>query len=242
MTGRTAYYKDYWRDPGFVDSEHIRWKTGLTRSHPRVLAARSIIDVGCGSGHLLTELRAPGRRLCGVEMSEDVARLLESRGIEGRALDLETQPLPFSDGEFDLALCYDVLEHVFAPGRLLGEIRRVVRPGGAAMLCVPNTLNVFNRLVFMTGQFADIMDTSHASDDLFSNHIRLFSQSLFERFIRSHGFRAVERHYYFPRRFTDSRFKVPGGLARLVTGPRLHERWPSAFALGFLYVCVIDPA
>jgi SAM-dependent methyltransferase len=237
---RGDYYRDYWRSPGLVTAEHVRWKTDVTRTHPRVRAARSLLDVGCGSGQVLSALRSPGRRLCGVEMSADAVRSLVARGIEGRAVDLETEDLPFSDGEFDVVLCYDVFEHVFAPGRLLGEIRRVLRRDGAALLCVPNTLNLFNRLIFLSGEFVDIMDTAHGADELFSNHVRLFSKSLFERFIDANRFRVVERHYYFPERFTDSKFRLPPWLTRVVTTPRLHERMPGAFALGFLYLCEMD--
>lgn len=235
--GRSEYYGDYWRAPELEMSEHVRWKAELTRRHPRVAAARSVLDVGCGSGQVLAALQAPGRRLCGVEFADEAARALEGKGIEGHAVDLESERLPFADGEFEAVLCYDVLEHVFAPGRLAGEIRRVLRPDGVALLCVPNTLNLFNRLVFLSGEFVDVMDTSHRSDELFSNHVRLFSKALFERFLYASGFRVVERHYYFPERFSDSRFRVPPSLARVVVGPRLHRLWPGLFALGFLFVC-----
>jgi 2-polyprenyl-3-methyl-5-hydroxy-6-metoxy-1,4-benzoquinol methylase len=238
-TSRGDYYADYWRSPELRMTEHLRWKVELTRRDPRVIAARSVLDVGCGGGLVLEALREPGRRLCGVEMSGEAVRSLEERGIEGRAVDLETARLPFADGEFDVVLCYDVIEHVFAPGRLVGEIRRVVRPGGAVLLCVPNTLNLFNRLVFLSGRFVDIMDTSHHGEELFSNHIRLFSKSLFDRFVVASGLTIDERHYYFPARLSDSRYRLPPWLARVVTAPRLHERVPGVFALGFLYVCTL---
>jgi len=235
--GRAEYYQTYWQAPELELSEHVRWKTELTRSHRRLSGVRSVLDVGCGSGQTLASLASPGRRLVGVEMAADAARSLAARGLEGHAVDLEEGTLPFRDGEFEAVLCYDVLEHVFSPGRLLGEIGRVLAPGGVAFLCVPNTLNLFNRLLFLAGDFVDVMDTSHRSDDLFSNHIRLFSKGLFERFLAGSGFRVREKHFYFPERFSDSRFKFAPKLARAVTGPRLHERWPAAFALGFLYVC-----
>jgi SAM-dependent methyltransferase len=160
--------------------------------------------------------------------------------MEGRAIDLETAPLPFRDGEFEVVLCYDVLEHVFSPNRLLGEIRRVLAPGGAAFLCVPNTLNLANRLLFLAGSFVDVMDTSHREGDLFSNHIRLFSRALYEKLLASERFAVSERHYYFPARLSDSRYRLPPWLAQVVTTPRLHERLPELFALGFLYVTTAE--
>jgi SAM-dependent methyltransferase len=234
---RSDYYADFWRSPKLQMTEYMRWKLEVTRSHPRVAAARSVLDVGCGPGVLLAGLRAPGKRLCGVEMSAEAVQAIETEGIEGRAVDLETERLPYADGEFDAVLCYDVLEHLFSPGRVLAEIRRVVRPGGVVLLCVPNTLNLFNRLIFLSGRFIDVMDASHQNGELFSNHIRLFSRALFDRFVTAGGLAIDERHNYFPARLSDSYFKLPPLLARLVTAPRLHELAPSAFALAFLYVC-----
>jgi len=239
MTGaaRTEYYGDYWRAPELEHSEHLRWKIEATRHKTRVRAARSVLDVGCGSGAVLAAIADAGKRLCGVEMSSEAVAALRARGIEGHAVDLEGGRLPFADGEFEVVLCFDVLEHVFAPERLLAEIRRVLADDGAALLCVPNTLNLFNRLVFLSGRFVDVMDTSHRSGELFSNHLRLFNKDLFERLLDGGGFRVAQREFYFPARFSDPGVGMPSSLARLVTLPRLHERLPTLFAMGFFYTC-----
>jgi SAM-dependent methyltransferase len=233
---REEYYDEYWKHPQFEDCTYVNWKADLTARHPRMRAARSVLDVGCGGGAVLDALGKRDARLVGIEVAEDAVEALRRRGFEAERVDLEKGSLPFPDGSFDAVICYDVFEHIFSPEVLRDEIRRVLAPGGAAFLCVPNTLNGFNRLKFALGDYVDVMDTSHRTTELFSNHIRLFSRALFERFLAPQ-FRPVERHFYFPERFTDPRFKLPGGLARLVTAPRLHERLPSIFSLGFLYVC-----
>jgi SAM-dependent methyltransferase len=46
-------------------------------------------------------------------------------------------PLPFREGSFDAALCTEVLEHVPDAQLLLSEIRRVLSPGGVAVITVP---------------------------------------------------------------------------------------------------------
>jgi SAM-dependent methyltransferase len=49
----------------------------------------------------------------------------------------DVQDLPFSDGSFDIAVCNAVLEHVEHPERAIGELARVLRPGGRVWVEVP---------------------------------------------------------------------------------------------------------
>ena len=237
MTERTDYYEDYWKEPQFEDCTYVNWKAALTRAQPAIERASSVIDVGCGGGAMLRAIARPGTRLVGVEVSPGAVKAVEDAGFEGVVVDLERDALPFPSGSFDAALCYDVLEHLFCPEVLLAEIHRILRPGGHALLCVPNSLNAFNRLLFLAGKHVDIMDTSHRGSELFSNHIRLFSKALFERFLGTSPFEIEEKHFYFPPRFTDSRYRVPSQLNVLVRSMRLPQAWPGMFALGFLYVC-----
>ena len=62
--------------------------------------------------------------------------------------------LPFSDDAFDAAVCMEGIEHVLDPFLLLGELIRVVRPGGRVYLTTPNIMNFYSRLQFLlTGTF-----------------------------------------------------------------------------------------
>lgn len=241
MTERIDYYKDYWKEPQFDDCTYVNWKASLTCSHEAIRRASSVLDVGCGGGAILRAIHAERghrrRRLVGVEVSAGAAGAVQQAGFEGIVVDLEHGKLPFPSDTFDCVLCYDVFEHLFAPEPLLAEIDRVLRPDGRALLCVPNSLNGFNRLMFLAGSHVDIMDTSHREHELFSNHIRLFSKRLFEQFLKTSPFDVVERHFYFPPRFTDRRYRLPTQLNTLVRGAHLPDKWPSLFALGFLYVC-----
>lgn len=49
--------------------------------------------------------------------------------------------LPFPDGSFDLAVAFQVIEHVEAPAAFLAELRRVLKPGGACLLTTPNRVH-----------------------------------------------------------------------------------------------------
>lgn len=120
--------------------EHHGWHQGM-RAYSRALlrqvlrsgAIRRVLDVGCGTGGMLTWLRTfAGVSGFGLEYSRHALAFCQARGhaqlAEGSGLFL-----PFVDGTFDLVVCADVLQHLpFPPGAevALAEAQRVLRPGG----------------------------------------------------------------------------------------------------------------
>lgn len=234
---RSDYYERYWQDERVGDSPHHQWKARVLREVVRRLEPRSVLDVGAGDGRMLDAAVPPSVRRVGSEMAEDAVAKMRARGIEAVGVDLETGKLPFEDRAFEMVTCLDVLEHVFDPERVLGELRRV--SAKHVVVCVPNAFNLANRVLYATGRHVDVMDVAHQTGATFSEHIRFFSVDLLERFLAAGGLRVTERHFYFPDAFTDPNMKLPRWATKLVTVPKLHERAPSLFALGFLYVCAV---
>jgi len=91
-----------------------------------------ILDIGAGSGHLLSLLGCRyGTRGTGVDISElALRRVLEFNPLELRFLLADAERLPFADGAFDRVISFDVLEHLPNQRVALTEAARVVRPGG----------------------------------------------------------------------------------------------------------------
>lgn len=232
---RAKYYDQYWRDERVTDSPHQRWKIRTLEEVLSGATYRSIVDVGAGDGVLLARVARREARRVGVDLADDAVGKLRAKGLEGVQADLERQPLPFADETFDVAMCLDVLEHVFAPERLLDEIVRVTARGGTVILAVPNAFNLMNRVHYVLGRHVDVMDVAHRTAATFSEHIRFFSEPVLVGLAERAGLHTIERRYYFPDELSD--LPAMSWAAQLVTRPRLHERLPSLFALGFLLVC-----
>lgn len=106
-----------------------------------------VLDIGCGDGHLLADLRdAAGfdLELSGIEFSGDAIEEARKIGVdvaEGRA---EEVSLP--ESSFDLVIINQLIEHVRDPGALLHSIAGWLEPGGHVFVETPNIDSVDARL------------------------------------------------------------------------------------------------
>lgn len=95
-----------------------------------------VLDVGTGSGGFLPELQRLGGAVHYAEpRSASVAACRERDfpyGVRARA-----EALPYAEMSFDLVCLFDVLEHVQDDNAVLGEVARVLRPEGLALVTVP---------------------------------------------------------------------------------------------------------
>lgn len=94
-----------------------------------------ILDVGCGTGANLQMLANYGVAE-GVDISPEALEFCRARGLSKVKLG-PAEALPFEDASFDLVTGLDVVEHLDDDVAGLSEMRRVLRPGGRAVLFVP---------------------------------------------------------------------------------------------------------
>ncbi|MBS2966765.1 class I SAM-dependent methyltransferase [Actinocrinis puniceicyclus] len=133
---------------GFAEAYAAETESNLINGYytrPAVLdlagdvAGRRILDVGCGAGPLLESLRERGAVVTGIDPSIKMLELARRRLGEGAALlraGLGTGPLPFPDGAFDDAIACLVLHYLEDWKGPLGELRRVLTPGGRLIVAV----------------------------------------------------------------------------------------------------------
>ncbi len=101
------------------------------------LNGKRVLDVGCGKGRfarVLTE-RNPGASIIGFDLAEAMLRHVPS-GVSACAGSMTA--LPFADGVFDCAYATESLEHAVDIETAVGEMCRVVRPGGRIVIIDKN--------------------------------------------------------------------------------------------------------
>lgn len=103
------------------------------------IAGARVLDAGCGTGWFSAEACARGGRVVsldiGGELLSQVGGKCRSSRVQGSALSL-----PFPSGVFDLVVSSEMIEHTPDPRRAVGELLRVLKPGGTLALTVPNRL------------------------------------------------------------------------------------------------------
>lgn len=127
----TAIERDHW------------WFVGRRRLFRDVIArlgldrGAAVLDVGTGSGSNLRLLGEMGfADFAGLDHHDAAIYWCERKNL-GHVHKGDITGIPFADGSFDLVLATDVIEHVDDDMAALREIRRILKPGGRALITVP---------------------------------------------------------------------------------------------------------
>jgi SAM-dependent methyltransferase len=109
----------------------------LVRSY--VTPESCVLDLGCGRGGVVELFWRDVKLAAGLD--PDSPSLAEHRAPGMPILRGVGERLPFAGESFDLIVCLWVLEHLKEPLTVLGEVRRVLRPGGHFVFLTPNLRN-----------------------------------------------------------------------------------------------------
>jgi len=119
-----------------------RWRQeSLARSwegfSDTLVAGKDVLDFGCGDGQLSYFLEGKGpNTITGVDIDAEAIARAQHNNTTGRARFVvgSTDGLPFDDESFDTIVAFDCMEHVMDALAIMREWRRVLRPGGHAVL------------------------------------------------------------------------------------------------------------
>ncbi|MCR4439402.1 MAG: class I SAM-dependent methyltransferase [bacterium] len=105
-------------------------------------AGKSLLEVGCGVGIDLVRFAKGGAIVTGIDLAEQSIALTRQnfalRGLSGTFLVMNGEEMEFPDNSFDVVYAHGVLQYTADPAKMIGEIHRVLKPGGEAIMMVYN--------------------------------------------------------------------------------------------------------
>jgi SAM-dependent methyltransferase len=104
-------------------------------------AGRLTLDVGCGEGRVARDLTELGHRVVGVDASPAMVAAASEADAGGEYLVADAAKLPFPDGHADLVVAFMSLMDVDDMPSAVGELARVLEPGGKLVLAVVHPIN-----------------------------------------------------------------------------------------------------
>ena len=117
-------------------TQQARWTHDLRRylfERVRVENAHRVLEVGCGTGAVLSELPSEIPLQAGFDVDMSFIDLAMRNAPGARLTQGDAHSLSYDSGVFDISICHFLLLWVDDPLRVLGEMRRVTRPGGVVI-------------------------------------------------------------------------------------------------------------
>jgi SAM-dependent methyltransferase len=178
---------------------HIAHYTSLIENI-RLIAERNniscILDVGSAPGHIPVILRCAGLEVEVVDIfPERSKQLYDEYDIAFHKVDIEKQSLPYADGQLEMVVFSEVIEHLrINPMHAVREIFRVLKPGGMCLLSTPQITPLMRwRFLFGVDYQDDIVAEFEKVERLgHMGHIRLYSEREVRHIVGHVGF-SVER-------------------------------------------------
>ena len=145
----------------------------------------SVIDLGCGAGHLLSKIGCG--HLTGVDLSEfslELARRRLGNRAELIKGDVGALLVSLNGRRFDKIVCSEVIEHVLSPDKVIEQIVRIATPTSVIVISVP-----YEKLIdFLKGMFIRLGIFQHLFPNIPESnteewHLWAFDRALFEELI-----------------------------------------------------------
>ena len=168
-----------------VHAEHL----ARYRFATQLASSRRVLDAACGEGYGTAMLSAVARSATGVDVDGRTIEHARLRYPGPEFVVADVRELPFRDDSFDLGVCFETIEHVPDPERVLAELRRVMAQDGLLLVSTPNkhqylVENEFHEREFFHEEFVQLLESRFDRVDVLLQHNWLTSAVLPARLAR----------------------------------------------------------
>ena len=179
-------HEDDWRnlkkDYAFLKNDKdISERMDLLTEFFKRISPKKILDIGCGSGYLgyLIKKLDCDVAINGFDVSEYAIKQADSYD-KVYCLDLDKHDIPEEDGFFDMVVCAEVIEHIYDVDHCLAEIKRLLKPGGKAIVTTPNFGYWKYRIYCLLGRMPKLLRDPR--------HIHTFNHKFLAKLCYNNGF------------------------------------------------------
>ena len=149
-----------------------------------------VLDMGCGAGRHAFETVRRGCRIVALDQSLEelvdvintFAAMIEAGElhdhVQGQPVSADALKLPFADETFDRIICSEVLEHIPDDQTAIGELARVLRPGGSIAVTVP---------AWVAEKICWKLNDEYHAPKAVGGHVRIYRRSQLRSKIRQVG-------------------------------------------------------
>jgi len=204
----------------------------LKKKAKRIIREKSsgkLLDIGCGTGAFLNEMKQRSFTVSGIEPDGEAANFarerykLEVSGEEGLS--------EFAKASFDVITMWHVLEHVPFPMKRMQELYDLLKDDGSIFIAVPNP---------------NSLDAVHYGKDWAAydvpRHLHHYTPDILEKIAQSTGFEIVKTYSmpldgYYVSILTETHLKRSAAILRgILSGLRAHLRASNVTSSSITYV------
>ena len=175
---------------------------------PLSVRNKHVLDVGCGSGHLLDALSGASKNQVGIEPCSPYLTSIIEKGYEAYS-SIQDCTSKGREKYFDLGFSIQVIEHVLNPRLFLEDIRLLLKPGADLLISTPNRDDILMSL----------MPDDFPSFFYRTQHRWYFDANSLEFCAKSAGFEIVEMKYIHRYGMSNTlhwlRDKLPTGVEKI---------------------------
>lgn len=222
------------------------WRAGQQRRLEMIVHAAGervrgcILENGCGVGMYVEHLTPFGGTVIGLEY--DLERATEARKNSSHIVNAAGESVPFPSSTFDLILSHEVLEHVQDDRAAVSEMIRLLKPGGRAVIFVPNrgypfeTHGIYWNGKYSFGNKLFVNYLPRGFRDKLAPHVRVYSKMDLQELFAGLPVRLIERTIIFGA--YDNIIARFGALGRILRGVlQFMERTPlKLFGLSHVWI------